>query len=216
MGIIAKEEQKIPSAPEGMHNAICYGVYDLGTQENKKFGKMQRKVLLQWELTDIRIDIEKDGIVKNLPKAISKEYTLSLYKSNLKKDLESWRGKTFTEEEKKGFDITVLAGLNCTLQIMHSECGQYANIATVLPGKSTSKAENPIRVYSIGETIPDGTPQWIIDKIMESAEMNKGETYNQAEPDQQNEFSGGLATANIDDYERPPVNTYEEQDDIPY
>jgi hypothetical protein len=45
-----------------------------------------------------------------------KTYTASLFEAaTLRKDLESWRGKSFTEEELAGFDISNLIG--CTAKI---------------------------------------------------------------------------------------------------
>jgi len=103
-----------------MHKAICYGVYDLGTQFNETFGNKNHKVLLQWELPEARIDIQKDGEDLNLPRAQSKIYTLSLHeKANLRKDLESWRGKSFTATELEGFDLKNLLGVDCQLQVIH-------------------------------------------------------------------------------------------------
>ena len=56
------------------------------------------------------------------PFSIGKEYTLSLSsKSNLYKDLVSWRGKPFTEEELEGFDLSKLLGKPCQIQIIHKQ-----------------------------------------------------------------------------------------------
>ena len=40
-------------------------------------------------------------------------------KSNLRRDLESWRGMGFTEQEAAKFDITKLLGMPCMLNIIH-------------------------------------------------------------------------------------------------
>ena len=66
-------------------------------------------MIIQWET--------KDGL-------IAKEYTVSLNeKANLRKDLESWRGKEIQPTELEGFDMTNLLGVQCTLQIMHNDNG---------------------------------------------------------------------------------------------
>jgi hypothetical protein len=72
------------------------------------------------------------------PLVISKEYTLSMNeKANLRKDLKSWRGKDFTDEEAKKFDITNLLGVSCMLNVIHvtSKDGskQYASISGITP-----------------------------------------------------------------------------------
>ena len=185
MGLTAKDKGGEGFAPieEGMHHAICYGVYDLGTHYDEKFSKSVHKVLIQWELPDERIDIEKDGIMKNLPRAISNKYTLSLHKKAiLRRDLEAWRGKTFTETELEGFDITKLLGVNCLLQVLHTKKDDkvYANIKSIVPlMKETEKKapENSLKYFSFEEReshIPDGTPDWIIDIIKASNEWDEG------------------------------------------
>ena len=139
MGLTAKDKgngKDFEPIPEGMHHAICYGLYDLGTQYNERFGKSAHKVLIQWELPNQRIEIEKDNETLDLPRATSKIYTLSLHeKSNLKKDLASWRGKSFTPEELEGFDLRAILGINCTLQIIHNkkDGNTYSNVATIVP-----------------------------------------------------------------------------------
>lgn len=168
-------------APQGMHHAICYRVYDLGVQYNDKFQKSQPKVLIVWELPGVRIDIEKDGVNQNLPRSISKEYTLSLHeKAILRHHLESWRGKAFTPEEEWGFDISKLLGVNCMLQIIHNvtPTKTYANITNVLPlmkPEDKKNPENELKIFTFdnGFDIPENTPNWIKGKIMESEEWQR-------------------------------------------
>jgi len=164
--------------PEDTFQGICYAVYDLGTHYNEKFGKSHHKILICWEIPEIRIDIDKDGETKNLPKAISSRYTLSLHeKSNLRKMLQSWRGKAFTNKELEGFDLLNLLGANCMLQIIHNVVGEktYANVSQV--GKlyksiDRLKAENPLTSFSFetDDQLPENTPGWIADIIKASDE----------------------------------------------
>lgn len=178
MGINVKENggQRDP-IPVGMHQGICYAVYDLGTQFNEHFGKSIHKVLIMWELPEERIEIERNGEMVNLPRAISKEYTASLYKkANLRKELEGWRGKPFTAEELQGFDLTKLLGANCMIQVMHNDKG-YANVQTVVPlmkGMVKKPLENQTKWFSFedGNQIPEGTPEWVVKKIEAAEEWN--------------------------------------------
>lgn len=181
MGLVAKDKgngKDFDPVPQGVHRAICYGVYDLGTQFSAYYGKSAHKVLLQWELPDCRIDIEKDGDTQNLPRAQSKMYTLSLHeKSNLRKDLESWRGRMFTAQELEGFNLEKLLAAHCQLQIIHrkKEDKTYANVSLIIPAANGEKGEpeNPTRFFSLndhGMDIPEGTPEWIIKIIQESEE----------------------------------------------
>ena len=169
--------------PAGIHHAVCYAVIDLGTQPSQMFAP-SRKVLLIWELPHERGDFKnKDtGHVENLPRAISKEYTLSTGpKSNLRRDLESWRGKPFTPQEAEEFEVGVLVEKNCQLNVSHkpSRDGSkiYANVISVVPlGKGQTKlgTENPPLVWDLPKegpiTFPPQMPEWIQNKIKASEE----------------------------------------------
>ena len=119
--------------PEGTLIAVCYRVIDLGTQLTEFQGeqKKQRKVLISWELnTEETMDDGK-------PFTIHKRYTLSSHKkSNLRADLESWRGKKFEDSDfgPGGFDIERVLGAGCLLNIVHShkDGNTYANIAAIV------------------------------------------------------------------------------------
>ena len=183
-GIIAKDtsvggssESKFTPIPSGTIQAICIWCYDIGTHETQ-FGteepKMKQKVIITFEVQSERIEI--DG--EDLPRVISHTYNLSLHeKAILCKHLEGFRGKVFTEEEKKGFDLTTILGHNCLLNITHNESNgkTYANISSISPlmkGMPKLTPETPIRWYStgMGDEIPEGTPNWIKEKIEESVE----------------------------------------------
>lgn len=182
MTLIADNKNQGPSYPPvdaGTHHAVCYSIVDIGTQYNPKFDSSARKVVITWELPGVRMDIEKDGDTKNLPRVISKTYTLSLHeKSNLIKDLTSWRGKGFTELELAGFDVRKLIKANCLVQVIHTQGDKtYANVATVaklMAGMDKKEPENPTVVYDMGTdgtTFPETMPDWIRRKIMKSEEM---------------------------------------------
>ena len=56
------------------------------------------------------------------PFLISRRYSLSLHeKSSLRRDLESWRGRAFTQEELRGFDLEVLIGVGCLVSVVHEQ-----------------------------------------------------------------------------------------------
>ena len=181
MGLVASDKggKGFDPVAEGVHNAVCFWVYDLGTHLDEKFGNRNHSCLIGWEIPGERIDIEKDGVKKNLPRAISKKYTLSLNeKANLRKDLQTWRGRVFTEKELEGFDIKNLLGKSCMIQVIHNKKGDktYANIAAIMPlmkGVAPLTPENPTKFYSIEDNldvIPADTPQWVMDIIRTSDE----------------------------------------------
>ncbi len=160
--------------PEGVFTATCYSIVDLGDQYSEKFNNTSRKVLITWELPDETIEIEGEI----LPRAISKEYTLSLNdKANLKKDLEAWRGKKFTEDELKGFDLENVLGKSCQLQIIHTSKGDktYANIAAIMglpKGLKPGAPKNPTVYFDLEAEDAmeklNTLPTWVQDKVKKS------------------------------------------------
>jgi len=115
--IVAKGSEKsssFPSVSVGVHKARCIKVIDLGTQKKDYKGTVSWKheVMVVFETPDQTNDTSE-------PLTISKWYNLSLHeKSNLGIDLTSWRGRAFSEIEKKGFDIAKLVGVPCTLNVI--------------------------------------------------------------------------------------------------
>jgi hypothetical protein len=120
---------KFQPAPAGTYAAVCCDVFDLGvlTVEWQGQKKQQHKVLVSWQINEDRDD--------GKPYLVSKRYTLSLHeKAGLRKDLEAWRGRKFTEEELHRFDVETIVGKPCLLNIIHNQSGgdTYANVAGVM------------------------------------------------------------------------------------
>lgn len=208
MGLLAKSTGKqMDPIPEGVTMAACFAIYDMGTQFDAKWNKSKREVLFMWEVPEHRIDIEKDGVQKNLPRAISQTYTLSLHqKAALRKVLESWRGKAFTEPELAGFDVKKVLGASCQLQIVHNKSHDgtktYANVGAIMAlpkGIKPLKAENVLKWFSFEETseLPDDTPEWVAKSIAESDEWkaNQAAKAGAASPEEQADADGGFADA---------------------
>lgn len=145
--------------PVGVFAARCFSVIDLGTQtiEYKGETKHQRKVQLGWELYGEDEQGSPLTTDEGEPMSISKRYTLSLSeKSKLRPDLEAWRGKPFSEEELKGFDLHNLLGVPCFLNITHNDVNGkiYANIASITPLPRAMRDTLPVqhnknRIYTI-------------------------------------------------------------------
>jgi hypothetical protein len=186
MGLLAKDKGGTDYEPlaAGMHQGVCYGIVDLGTQPGGQF-EPKRKVAFLWEVPSERIQFEKDGVKKDLPRGVSSIYTLSLSsKGLLRPMLESWRGRAFTDEELKGFDLQTVLGANCLLNIVHApgtgkNTGKtYANVKSVNPlakGMMKLKSENAALFFSIDDcgdtiTVPQAVPDWLKAKIMQSEE----------------------------------------------
>jgi hypothetical protein len=131
--------------PAGMHLGRCYRIVDLGTQKSEYMGQVKylHKIMLGWEIhgtDDAGKPIKmKDG----RPFAIFKNYTLSWSeKANLRLDLQSWRGKSFTQDEMRKFDLKNVLGAWCMLNVIE-RAGQngntYANVDGITPVPSIIK-----------------------------------------------------------------------------
>ena len=171
--------------PAGNYQGVCYQVLDLGTHhvdfnwEGKHVVGDYHKVQVTWEIPSERIEIVRDDQPLDLPRVISKEYNLTLgKKANLRKDLESWRGCSFTTKELDGFNLIQVLKANAQINILHNDKG-YANVAAVTPlmkGMPKLEAENPIVSFSIEndgfDNLPE-LPEWIENKIKESLEYQE-------------------------------------------
>lgn len=142
--------------PEGPHAAICDMFVDLGLQETtgKYAGKIQHKVYFRWQIPGERLSYEKDGQQFEGPMTIGAKYTLSLHeKAALRKLLQSWRGKAFTSDELKKFDVTTVVGKPCLLSVSHAPKdggGVYANIDSAMrlpPGMPVPTLEGDPLIY---------------------------------------------------------------------
>ena len=141
--------------PAGAYIGRCYSLVDLGTQlTTGQYGeKLQHKLRIGWELfgeddegNPLTIDV--DG--KEMPLTITKGYTVSLHeKSGLRRDLAAWRGKDFTDDEAKGFDVSKLIGAYCMVNVTTSETNgkTYSNVAGLTPLPGALKNSKPPAIH---------------------------------------------------------------------
>lgn len=125
-------------APQGLHNAVCCDVEDLGFEQSQ-YGQRHRLQIV-WQLEALNPNTGKRFEVR-------RKYGATLNpKSDLYRDLSVWRGKPLTTEEAAKFDIEKLLGIPCQLQVMHkiSDNGKtYANVQAVLPPNPAAPAMRP-------------------------------------------------------------------------
>ena len=161
-----KEFEKFPLPDEGTIQAVCAGVWDIGQQStpflDERTGqpKVQHKVVIAWEINQMINAPESEFHGK--PYMLSKTYTVSLgEKSNLRHDLESWRGKPFTDAQiAEGFDVEKLYGVNCLVGVTHVTKNEktFANITSILPLLKGMEKMQPIR------TKDEPAPKWVLEK----------------------------------------------------
>lgn len=158
MAIIAKASgSSFVPCPEGAHAAVCVDVVDLGELEVTWGGtkKKQHKIRIVWQIAEVMAD--------NKPYLASKRYTLSLHeKAGLRKDLESWRGKAFTEPELQGFDVEAVLSVPCLINVMHQKSqtnGEtYANVTAVMRLPKGMEAPTPRNYVRVCERKPEDQP----------------------------------------------------------
>lgn len=170
-------KQAFEPIPAGTYPARCVGLVDLGVQINAKFGKEQPKVRIIWELPTETI--ERNGETE--PRWISKPYTASLHeKSELRKDLESWRGKSFTSGELQAFDLTSVVDAPCMLSITHktAQSGKmFAAVSSVsqpMRGIAVPALKNPPLLFDFDYpreqmlSALEALPEWMQNEVKKS------------------------------------------------
>lgn len=169
--------------PAGNYIGRCYQMIHIGTVQESYMGepKQFNKVRIGWELPEERRVFKPEN--GEQPFVISKEFTLSMNeKANLRKMLASWRGKDFSEEEAKSFDITKLLGVPCMINIIHKPKASdpttvYEQIASITPmpkGMKAGPQENKNQVLSYDSfdwTLYESLPDFLKDKIKGSIEF---------------------------------------------
>jgi hypothetical protein len=154
MPIIAKRAGTdfIP-APSGSWPAICVDVVDMGEIVNEWRGEKQHKVRIVWQISERMPD--------GKPFLVQRRYTLSLHeKSNLRKDLASWRGRDFTAQELEAFDVENVVGAGCLLSVMQQlgmDGQMYSNVIAVMrlpQGYEPPRPDGYVRVIHRPESQP--------------------------------------------------------------
>lgn len=170
--------------PAGSYLATLYSIVDLGTQYSPMFANWQRKIRLSFELpTELRVFSEEKG---EKPITIHKEYTLSFgEKSNLRKDLRSWRGADLSQEEvDKWFNLAKLIWKSCLLSIGIKESKEWNEyntingISNLVKWMEAPKMFNKETIYKITDGQNDmfnSFPDFLQKKILESQENTKQE-----------------------------------------
>lgn len=134
-------------APAGSHVARCIRIVDLGTQTSEYQGVVNHKsqVLVSWELCHELYEYEDENKqMVSKPFMVSKFYTNSLKDTaNLYKDLVNWRGREFTTDELKKFDLQSILNAPCILSVVHNEKGK-AKVESVI--KLTKGTDAPAAV----------------------------------------------------------------------
>lgn len=200
--------------PSGLQVARCYSMIEIGTVSETWEGqsKNSKKVRLTFELpNELRVFKPENG---EQPMSISKTFTLSMHeKAGLRKFLEQWRGKAFSEDEAKRFDVSKLLGAPCTLTIVHTEKDgkAYSNISSVAPVMKSMICPdqiNPSKILSYDAfdwDIYNSLPEFLQNQMAATPEYGRLQAAMAA---QNSNVSTALPQA--------PQTTQEEESDLPF
>ena len=118
MPIIAKESSgDFTPAPEGLHQAVCVDVVDLGMQDNPfQPGQKRRRVRIVWQINELMENGDRF--------TASRIFTNSLNEQGaLRPSLEAWRGRSL---------------------ICETACAELAELPKPSCGRGPRTAERPI------------------------------------------------------------------------
>lgn len=178
MKVKNRVKPKIPPVEPGVYNAVCVYSIDLGKHLCEYNGSKSYKnqVTLGFELIGETVEI--DG--KQEPRTLSR--TLNFTRSplgGLRKFVQSWLGKTFSDEAFAEFDTNDLVGLPAQLSVILNESGEYANIDSIMQlpkGTPAPQAVSPLIRFDLepwDDAAFEKLPDWAQEKIKKSTQYQK-------------------------------------------
>lgn len=195
MTVGSRAKPSIPPVEPGSYLARCVGVVDLGEQEAEYKGKTKYadKIKLIFELPTERITI--DG--EDLPRQLSRNFTLSSSKKgSLRQFISAWLSKSFTDGEFSDFELFDLLQYPALLSVVHSEDGQYANIAGAMAvprGMDVPAAQSDLIRFDTqkwDDSAFDALPEYLQEQLKRSTQYR-----NMHLPDQEVSVEAAAAEA---------------------
>ena len=176
MKIKDRARPKIPPVEPGVYIGVCIGVIDLGEQYSEKFKNYANKVKVVWEIPSETVEV--DGEQK--PRQLSKDFSFALSnKSSLRKFLQSWNGKTYTDDEFGEFDLFSMLGKACQISVVLNETGEYANIDNLMAlpkGFPAPQTQTPYVTWDMDNWDEEklaSLPEWYQEQIKKSTQYQK-------------------------------------------
>ena len=181
MKIKERAKPKAPPVEPGVYMAVCIGFIDLGEQYSDLFKTHSNKGMYVWELPGETIEI--DGEQK--PRQLSKEFTISSSsKSNLRKFIESWNSKSYSDDEFLEFDLFDQIGKPCQINVVLNETKEYSNVDNIMPiprgfpAPTTETKQIRWDMEQWDDAVFAELPEWIQDKIKKSTQYQKDHAPN--------------------------------------
>jgi len=207
----------------GRYQATCYKLIDAGTREESyQEGPLRKRhiVYVYWEVTakqeidDAEEHWEPITMDDGRLFSASKKYTASLNENAaLFKDLKSWRGKPFSDEDLSGFELPKVLGVTAELEMVkqNKDSDKVKVEGVYKPDGGMKKVATKIDIYAkewTGEScqeskdmcdIVEDMPPWMKEMIDQSFEILAAQAKAPAQmtPDERKMMapaeSGGLA-----------------------
>lgn len=179
MKVKDRAKPKLPPVDPGVYIAVCVYSIDLGEQlcEYKdKTKSYNNQVKLGFEL--IGESVEIDG--KQEPRILGRTLNFARSKNGgLRKFVQSWLGKTFTDDEFNELDTNDLVGKAAQLSVVLNETGEYANIDTIMQlpkGVAAPTPVSPLIRYDMDpwdDAAFTALPDWAQEQIKKSSQYQK-------------------------------------------
>lgn len=160
--------------PTGTHIARCVGLIGIGTHKQSWNGEeyFRDDVVIMWELPH---EARSDG----KPFLVNQTYTRSLgKKANLRHALVAWRGRDFTNDELKEFELKNILDKGCQIVLTRND-KDYVNVTAVAgvpKGSQLPDATYELVYYDVYEHDEDAFKQlstYFQDKITGSYEYRE-------------------------------------------
>lgn len=161
--------------PAGTYAAICTLLADLGVQEGSgMYPDPKHQMVVTFQVPSERIE-EQEGYKGDSegPMTISQRFTASMnQKANLRKFLEGWRGKKFSDAEAADFDIAKLLGVPAMLTVTEytnangEKRTKIASASPLMKGMEKPKPEGDLLLYTADSQKQfDSLPKWVREAI---------------------------------------------------
>lgn len=160
--------------------ARCFSMIVIGTVEDTYQGETKSllKIRLGFEFPNNKTVFKEEKGPE--PFTLYKEYTFSMNeKATFRKDLESWRGRSFTEEQARAFDAGKLLGVPCTINVIEYttkggvETRKINAITPMMEGLTCPDQINPTQALNYNDfdwSLFDKLPGYLQEKIKSSKE----------------------------------------------
>lgn len=176
MKIKDRAKPKTPPVEPGVYVAVCVGVVDLGEQYSEKFKNYSNKVKFVWALPGETVEI--DG--KSEERQLSREFSVATKKtSNLRTFLESWNGRSYSDEEFGELDMFEQVGKPCQLQVVLNDTKEYSNVSNLMPlpkgmpAPTTKTAFFTWDMDNWDDAVFAALPAWTQEQIKKSTQYQK-------------------------------------------